>query len=144
MFDNSVLFPERVKFQGKGPADCKWSGETPVTTIVISKPTGFDGEAMQVGVPVYKDDTADDLALRFHALLSLGDARMVENNLALLKAEELTKEQADKKAFEAQTRSAMLVAAKKAAKAGKVAEVAAIAGGKIEQVADNSGSPEQS
>lgn len=144
MFDNEVLFPERAKFKGKGPADCKWADETPVTTIVLSKPTSYDGEAMQVGVPVYKSDTAEDLALRFHVLLNLGDKRMVENNAALLKSEELLKEQEAKKQFEAQARSATLVAMKKAAKSGDVSAVQAIAGGKLDETPDHSGSTKPS
>lgn len=143
MFDTEMLFPERVKYRGKGPADCKWYDSQPITALTISKPTGFDGEAMQVTVPVFKEDSFEDLATRFHVLLALGDNRMIENNAALIKSEELVKEQQAKKAFEAQMRSATLVAAKKAAKSGDLKAVEQIAGGAIDKTPDHPGSTDE-
>lgn len=144
MFDITTLNPELAKYMGKGPADCKWPDEQPITAVTIQKPTSFDGEAMQVSVPVYKGDTLEDLKLRVYVFLMLGDDRMTEKNAALLKAEELAQAEKAKKAFEAQVRSATLVAAKKAAKKGDLAAVEQIAGGTHDKVADHSGSPQPS
>lgn len=144
MFDNEILFPERSKFYGKGPADCTWPKSQPVTAITISRPTNHDGEAMQVTIPVFAEDTDLDLRTRFHVLSQLGDRRMQENNEALMKSEELLTELKKKKELEAKAHSATLVAMKKAAKSGNASAVNAIAGGKIDQTSDHSGSAQPS
>lgn len=144
MFDNEILFPERAKFYGKGPADCAWPKSQPVTAITISRPTNHDGEAMQITVPVFAEDTHEDLRMRFHVLSQIGDKRMNENNQALLKSEELLKELKMKKELEAKAHSATLVAMKKAAKSGDVKAVHAIAGGTHDKAPDHSGSTQPS
>lgn len=144
MFDLKDISPEMAKFTGTGPSDCKWPDEQPITAITIQKPTSFDGEAMQVAVPVYKGDTLEDLKARVYMFLCLGDERMTEKNNSLIKAAEIEKAEKEKKAFEAQVRSATLVAAKKAAKKGDLAAVEAIAGGAHDTASNHSGSAQPS
>ena len=144
MFDNEILFPERSKFYGKGPADCTWPKSQPVTAITISRPTNHDGEAMQITVPIFAEDTHEDLRMRFHVLSQIGDKRMQENNQALIKSEELVLEMRQKKELEAKLRSANLVAMKKAAKSGDAQAVHAIAGGIHDKASDHSGSAQPS
>lgn len=140
MFENEELFPERAKNYGKGPADCKWPSSEPVTALTINRPTNHDGEAVQVTVPVYKEDTFEDIQTRFHVLAQMGDKRMEENNAALQKAMELEREAKQKKDLELEAQRSTLKAMKKAGKAGNVAAVAAIAGGKVDAVTDHPGS----
>lgn len=148
MYDITQFVPDLKKYLGKGPADCSWPDETPITAITFTKPTSFDGEAMQVSIPVYKGDTLEDLKTRIYIFLMLGDERVTEKNTALLMAaekEKAEKEEAEKKKkIEAQMESAMLVAAKKAAKRGDLAAVSQIAGGAIDQASNHSGSAQPS
>lgn len=144
MYDNEILFPERAKYKDKGPKDCKF-GDTPITAIIIQRPTGMDGESTQITVPIYATDSREDMLLRFNVLAAVADIRMVENNQALLKAEELAVQQNREKEIAAKAHSATLVAIKKAGKAGDLKAVEAIAaGGPIDQTSDHSGSAQPS
>ena len=140
MYDQKVLFPERAQYLDKGPVDCTWPKSQAVTAITINRPTNHDGEAMQISVPVYAEDSAEDLKMRFHVLSQISDKRMVENNQALFTAEELHTNEKREKELAAKAHSATLVAMKKAGKSGDPEAVKAIAGGLVDKVADHSGS----
>lgn len=89
---NDVIFPDRKPYKHLGPADCRWPEKQPVTIIQLSRPTNHDGEAIQVSIPVFADDTDEDLKKRFHVIAKIGDTRFRENNKALLKAQEIDRE----------------------------------------------------
>ena len=96
----------------------------------------------------FKKYDLEDLKTRIYVFLMLGDDRVTEKNTALLMAaekEKAEKEEAEKKKkIEAQMESAMLVAAKKAAKRGDLTAVSQIAGGAIDQASNHSGSAQPS
>lgn len=142
MYDNEILFPERAKYKDLGPKDCAFEG-TPVTAITIQRPTGMDGESTQITVPIYSSDSREDMLKRFNVLAAVADIRMVENNRAMLKAEELAVEHNRQKEIAAKAHSATLVAIKKAGKAGDLHAVEALAGGNVDETSDHSGGPEQ-
>jgi len=143
MYDNEALFPERAKYKDKGPADCKF-GKDPITAIIVQRPTGMDGESTQITVPIYADDSKEDMLMRFNVLAAVADIRMTENNQAMLNAEKLAVDANRKKELAAKAHSATLVAMKKAGKSGDVRAIEELAGGTVDTTTDHSGSAQPS
>jgi predicted transcriptional regulator len=113
---NDLLFPDRVQYKGLGPIDCAWPEEQPVTIIQLSRPTNHDGEAIQVSIPVFKNDTDVELNKRFHVLTAIGDHRFRENNRALQTAQVIEREERQKAELDKVAHQVALKAVKKSGK----------------------------
>lgn len=67
------------RWHSLGPKDCKWPGaKKAVTSISVTRST-IDNEQMSIAIPVFCDDTREDLSDRLGMMLSVVQERLDES-----------------------------------------------------------------
>lgn len=79
-----AMLPELEKYHSMSPKDVGLSGEKKqVTVIDVARTTNHTGEQFHVAVPVYAEDTRQELRDRIYFFLSIVQERLEEENRAI-------------------------------------------------------------
>jgi len=80
-----MLVKDHAKYHAMKPEDIKWDGPK-VATIEYLRPTSNDGEQVSLAIPVFKDDSREQLTDRINFLYSVVQDRMEDNNKAVMES----------------------------------------------------------
>lgn len=80
-----ALLKEQEKYHQMSPTDVSMSSDKkPVATIDVARTTNHTGEQFHVAVPVYADDTRDQVNDRLQFFLSIIQDRLEQENKAIV------------------------------------------------------------
>lgn len=105
--EHKPLLPEYKKYHSMGPKDCRWGNKEDEAFVVqINRQTNSTGEQLAIQVPVYRDDTREQMLDKIYLAYAIVGERLEDENKVMMNLTAQArarsqKEIADRKAMEA-------------------------------------------
>ena len=82
--DYKSLLPEFMKYHKLGPNELKF-GEKAIMTLDVARQTNNTGEQLHISVPIYADDSREEMMSRIHMAYSILQERLEDENKVMQK-----------------------------------------------------------
>lgn len=98
-----MLLDEHAKYHKLGPKDCNWEGKQ-CAEIAIARQTSALGEQCEIKVPIFTEDTREQMMDKIHMAYSIMQERMEDQNKVVMGLEAQSKVRANEETLRRQSK----------------------------------------